>query len=144
VKAVLSILAILIVSPALAEATIVWLRPDFTGERAGFLSFIGFVLGSLPFVYVTVPLWPTYMAAIILTPIIMRRVATHPTFRAASLPTILGLALLMGAAVGPFVVAFPIMLAARDSWSTAVSWVAAGAFSGGITLALITLFYRYE
>jgi hypothetical protein len=134
----------LIVSPALAEAALVCLQPGFTGERVGFLSFIGFFLFSLPFVFVTIPLWPTYIPAIIFTPLVMRRVAMLYTFRTLKLPVILGIALLVGAVVGVIIMTWLIIIAARDSWAVALSWAGAGAFSGSITLALITLIYRYE
>ena len=143
-RALLSILVMLIVSPALAEVALVCFQPGFTGEHVGVLSFIGFFLFSLPFVFVTVPLWPTYIPAIIFTPVVMRRVTTLRTFRTLKLPAILGLALLVGAAVGVVIMTWMIIIAAQDSWSVALSWAGAGAFSGSITLALITLIYRYE
>lgn len=144
-KAFLTILIMLFVSPFLAEVGLLCLEPgDGGGGGFSLAALPGFFLFSLPFIFLTVPLWPTYFPALILTPFILGRIARQPGFRTMKLRALLGLSLAVGAVLGTVVMSWLIVIAARESAAAAWGWAGAGAFSGSLTLALVTLVYRHE
>ena len=135
----LSTVALMVtVAPMLVVVTMSCIDPEYFGGGPYPLN----VLMMTLFAVITVPMWPTYMPAIILAPIVMRRVASLPRFHTLPLPSVLVLSVATGAVAGACVM-LPIVLMARPPiW--AARWTVAGATSGAVTLALISLVYRYN
>ena len=139
-KALLSVMAMLTVSPVLAVTALVYSHPDRWRESGNLVS----ILAMSVFGVLTTPLWPTYIPAIVSCPFIMRRIATYRTFKSLPLPAILGISLLVGASAGICVMGPAIVLSLQDSGGLPLDWVWAGALSGGLTLTVISLIYRCE
>jgi hypothetical protein len=139
-KAFLSILAMLTIAPLVATTTSVCLQPE-----PGSLDPLAIVMMALVGVLIG-PLWPTYIPALIATPLLMRWMSARPAFRRSPLPLVLGLSIIAGVVAGICVMVPLILLELRDSSgdAAAVAAASAGATSGGVTLALICLLYRYE
>jgi hypothetical protein len=141
-KAVLSVVVMLTVAPLVAVTTLVCWEPERWGGSLNPLAIAVMALFGL----LSVPLWPTYIPALIITPLLMNWVSAHRAFGRLSLPIFLGLFLLVGAVAGVCVMIPLILMALNDSldYHQALTWVGAGAVSGAVTLALICLLYRYE
>ena len=129
----------LTIAPVVAATTLVCGHPDRWGGSMSPLNIVVIAFFGL----FTVPLWPTYIPAIMVTPLLMKWVAAHPAFRTFPLPLLFALSLLIGAMAGVCVLAFVIVLSASDSTELALDWAAAGAVSGALTLSVICLIYRY-
>jgi hypothetical protein len=91
---------------------------------------------------ITVPLWPTFIAALVLAPLAARHITTHPRFSNLSPPLFASLSLLAGAAGGIGVMLPIVVLALTDSFALALNWAGAGAVSGAVTSLLVCFFYR--
>ena len=139
-RSLISVILMLTLSPILAVTTLVCSHPERWGGSRDPLS----ILVMSAFGLITIPLWLTYIPAIIITPLVMRRIAVRPDFRALPLPVTLTVALLVGAIAGICVVILPVIMSLSDSLSLAFNWASAGAVSGAVTLALITMIYRYD
>ena len=124
------------VAPMLVVATMACIDPEHFGGGPYPLN----VLIMTFFAVITVPMWPTYIPAIIFAPIIMRRVANLPRFHALPLPSVLVLSLATGAVAGACVMLPILLMAVPPIW--AARWAVAGAISGAVTLSLISLVYR--
>jgi hypothetical protein len=139
-KAFFCVMAMLTVSPVLAVTTLVYSHSDRWSKSGDLLS----ILAMSVFGVLTTPLWPTYIPTIVFGPSIMRQIATHRAFKTLPLPAILGISLLVGALAGVCVMGPIIFASLQDSGGSPLDWVCAGAVSGGLTLALVSLIYRYE
>jgi uncharacterized BrkB/YihY/UPF0761 family membrane protein len=91
----------------------------------------------------TVPLWPTYIPAIVLTPIVMKRIEAHRTFSTLPVALLVAIALPVGAVAGVGVLGYAILSALKDSAELAANWTTAGAVSGAVTSCVICVIYRY-
>jgi hypothetical protein len=128
----------LTVSPILAATTLVCWNPERWGGSLNPLS----ILVMAAFGIITIPLWPTYIPALAVTPFIMRRIAELRVFKRLPLPLILAVSLVIGAFAGIGVIS--IIVPWHESKDLVLNWASAGAVSGGFTLALISFIYRYE
>src|SRR5438477_10886875 len=95
-RPLLSVLAMIIVAPVVAATTLVAWNPSRLGESVTPED----ILVMSVFGVFTTPLWPTYIPAIILTPIMMGRIAASEAFMRFSMPTILGVSFVVGAIAG--------------------------------------------
>jgi hypothetical protein len=134
----LSVAAMLTIAPVLAVTTLICWDPARWGGSVDPLNILMMSLFGL----ITVALWPTYIPAIILTPLLMRQAATHRAFMSLPIPLLLGLSSLTGAAAGMCVLGWPILLSLTFSFELALNWAVAGAVSGATTATLICLLYR--
>ena len=141
-KAVLSVLAMLTVAPLVAATTLVCWDPQ---RWAGSLNPLAIIEMAIFGVF-SAPLWPTYVPALIVTPLLMRWISRHPAFHRSPLPIVLGHSVVVGSVAGACVMIRLVLMVLRDSsgYSEALACASAGAISGGLTLALICLLYRYE
>jgi hypothetical protein len=90
---------------------------------------------------ITTPLWPTYIPALILTPLLMRMVARSQLFKTMRLPVLIGLSLMVGAIAGALVLVRVILMSVNEP-RLAMNWAIAGALAGSITMCVIILVYR--
>lgn len=135
-KTILSVIAMVVLAPLVATTTLVCGWPERWGGSISPLAIITMALFGL----ITIPLWPTYIPAIILTPLLMRKIAPHRLFINLSIPVLVLTSLLLGA-LGGLCIMFPVI---RMSLHTefALQWKMAGACSGAITLTVICLIHR--
>jgi hypothetical protein len=136
-RAAISIFIMLTVAPLVAVTTLVCWNPSRWG---GPLSPLAIPVMAL-FGLFTTPLWPTYIPALALTPLIMRRIAAWRAFRTVPLSLIIGMSLVIGAVAGFGVIS--IIVPWGDSPDLVKNWLSAGVVSGAITLAIISLVYRW-
>ncbi len=133
-----SVSAMLIVSPLIATTTLVCWNPARWGGSVNPLT----ILLMSVFGLFTVPLWPTYIPAIIVTPFAMQWLAKRRLFARMPMPLLLLLALPLGAAAG-FVIIMPLLsiidAADTDVWA---NWAAAGLVSGAVTFPLIVIAHK--
>jgi hypothetical protein len=127
----------LALAPLVACATAVCLEPSRWGGSINPVNIIGMALFGL----VTVPLWPTYIPSLILTPLVMRRVARSQYFRTMHLSLLIGISFLVGAIAGSLVL-IPLVLMSLKEPKLAMSWAIAGGLAGSVTLCVIVLIYR--
>jgi hypothetical protein len=131
----------LTVAPLVACSTIVCLNPSLLGESINPLRIALTVVGMAFFGLITVPLWLTYLPALIITPRLMRAAAQTKWFRTARLPVLIVLSLVAGAVAGALVLV-PVILISLNDPKRAMIWAIAGAMAGSVTLILIVLVYR--
>jgi hypothetical protein len=137
-NAIISLLIMITIAPLIAIITLAFLNPaEFGGEPN-----IQKVMTMYLFAIITVPLWVTYIPAIILTLTIMHRIDKKETFHELSIVKIIFLSVPIGAIGGVLILAPVLFLVAEDSKPLLLSWTLAGAVSGIITLTLISLIYR--
>ena len=135
-RAALSIFVMLTVAPLVAVTTLVCWNPSRWGGPLSPLAIPAMAVFGL----FTTPLWPTYIPALVLTPLAMRRIAALSAFRNLPLALVVGMSLVIGAVAGFAVIS--IIVPWGDSPDLIGNWVSAGAASGAITLAIISLIYR--
>ena len=130
----------LVVAPLVAATTLVCWQPDRWGGSVNPLAIAMIAF----FGVISVPLWPTYIPAVIITPLIMKRVSAHRAFLRLPLPVLVGLSLLVGALAGSCVIMRAVLMASMDSTGSdlVLNWLTTGAVSGAVTLALISLIHR--
>jgi hypothetical protein len=138
-KSVFSILTMLIVAPLVAVGTLVYLHSARWGGAQAFLA--------VPFmavfaVFIT-PVWLTYIPALIIVPIAMRRIAASRHFVAVGLPWLLLLAVVVGGIAGVCVLGPAALLASKDTDSLAADFLIAGAVAGAVSLVIICLIHRH-
>jgi len=141
IRTVISVILMLTVAPLVACSTLVCLEPSRSG---GSINPIAIVVTAL-FGLITVPLWLTYIPALVLTPMLMARVARTQRFRTMRLSVLVVLSLVVGAMAGALVLS-PLVLMSLISREPmlAISWATAGTSAGSITLCLICLIYRRD
>lgn len=140
VKAAISVFLMLSVAPVVAVSTLVFGDPGrWSGSQHPLAILVMAFFGLF-----TTPLWPTYIPALILTPIIMHKFARKGIFRRIPLPVLLLLAVVIGSITGVCVM-FPLILMERAySSGNPANWAMAGAVAGAATLLLITILYRLD
>lgn len=131
------IILMLTLAPLIACSTVVCLDPSRWG---GSINPITIVVMAF-FGVISTPVWPTYIPALIITPLLMRMVSRSQVFGSARLPMLIGLSLVLGAIAGVLVLIRVILMSLNDP-KLAMNWAIAGAVSGAITLMLIVLVYR--
>ena len=137
--AILSVIVMVTVAPLVAATTLVCGWPGHWGGSVNPLTIIAMAFFGL----ITVPLWPTYIPAIILTPWVMGRLAPRQTFRVLPMPILILASLVIGA-IGGVCVMFPVILMSlHEAANPALQWQTAGAVSGAVTLTVISLVYRH-
>ncbi|MBI1176145.1 hypothetical protein GC207_01760 [bacterium] len=125
-----------IVAPIAAATALVCWSPERWG---GSLSPVT-VFGMAIFGVLTIPLWPTYIPAIVLTPIAMNKIATIPAFRRSPLVMVGSVSILVGGICGVLVIS--IIVPWRESTDVVLNWLLAGAAAGAVALPMISLIYR--
>jgi hypothetical protein len=138
-KTILTVVTMLTVAPLIAATTLVFWVPDrFGGSSLLAIPAMAF------FGVISVPLWPTYIPALVVTPLVMNRVARFRAFVRLPLPVLGGLSLLVGAPAGVCVM-IPVLQLSLNSPSDsglALMWAGAGGVSGAITLTVISFIHR--
>jgi hypothetical protein len=137
VKAAVSVILMLSLAPVLAVSVLVFSNPDRWGESQHPVA----ILVMSFFGLFTTPLWPTYIPALILTPIVMHKLSQTAIFQRIPLSLLLGLALAVGAVAGAAVLVPMVLMEWADSRGYSTSWAKAGAVSGAITLTTIAILY---
>lgn len=89
----------------------------------------------------SVPLWPTYIPALVFTPILMKRLSMSARFLRLS-PLVLSAGSLVSGAIAGLLVLLPMILLSLDTQPLVVQWMTAGALAGAITLTAIVFVYR--
>lgn len=91
----------------------------------------------------TVPLWPTYIPTIILTPFAMQWLSRRRVFPRIPMPLLLVMALPLGATAGFGIIA-P-LLARIDAGDTDLwmNWAAAGSVAGAVTFPALLAAHRH-
>ena len=112
-------------------------------QTEGPLDLFGIVT-IVVFGWVSIPLWPTYIPAVLVTPVLMHWLSARRVFRALPLPLLFVLSAFAGALAGVAVMATPIILALKrvSGHHQAFSWAVLGAVSGAVTFPWICLLYR--
>ncbi|MCC6680025.1 MAG: hypothetical protein IT445_03890 [Phycisphaeraceae bacterium] len=137
-RALLTVGAMLTIAPLTAVTTLVCCDPERWGGSIDPLSIVVMSIFGL----ITVPLWPTYIPAIVIIPVAMHSIVALPLFKKLFLPYLVCIFFAVGAIVG---IAFiSTIVPWHDSLDLIFNWLSAGAMSGGITLSLIVLVYRHE
>lgn len=140
-RSFLCVALMLTVAPITAT-TVLSFNPDFTGGEPPSLLMI---LTMSIFGLITIPLWLTYIPALIIAPIFMKRVAATPVFQSLRLPQLIMASGVVGGIAGVLVMALPILMTLLDfQFKLALLWAFAGACSGALTLSLIALFYHWD
>ena len=136
----LSVIAMLTLAPFLTVATLVLWAPDHFGGSVDLLSIIVLTFFGL----ITVPLWATFIPALFLTPLLMDGVSRCDWFRRLPLSAALGLSIPAGMLAGMAVMGI-ILPWGEDAGGAYVilAWLIASAVSGGATLPVIALLYRF-
>jgi hypothetical protein len=139
-KMMLTLMAMLVVAPLVAATTLVCWQPDRWGGSVNPLT-----IATIAFFGVlSVPLWPTYIPALIITPLLMKRVTAHRTFMHLPLAALVVLSILVGAIAGSCVIMPVVLLALMDTTGSdlVLNWLVTGAASGAVTLTLVSLVHR--
>ena len=137
-KESISVVLMLTVAPLIACSTLVSIEPS----RWGLDSVNPWAIASMAFFGLfTLVIWPTYIPALVLTPVIMRKVASKESFRKLPVLFVIFTAALVGALLGSVILAPMILMSSHDP-KLLLAWISAGSAAGGVTLPLITLLYR--
>jgi len=137
-KAAISVFMLLSLAPIVAVSALVFGDPERWSESQHPLAILVMAFFGL----FTTPLWPTYIPALVLTPLIMHKVSQKRLFKKVPFALLLIIALAVGAVAGVFVM-FPLILMERaDSSGHPANWAMAGAVSGALSLVMITILYR--
>lgn len=136
-RTIICVILMLTVAPLVACSTVVCLDPSRWG---GSINPITIIIMAF-FGVISTPVWPTYIPALIITPLLMRVISRTRVFRSTRLPVLIGLSLMLGAIAGALVLIRVILMSLNDS-KLAMNWAIAGAMAGSITLMLIVLVYR--
>ncbi len=134
-----TLIVMLTVAPIAVTTTLVCCRPDW--DRNVELVIMEILVMAL-FGLITVPLWPTYIPAVVLTPLIMRRVAAWQSFQTTPLPVVILLSMIIGSLYGILILAPIIVSSMQHSEGLNRDWIVAGAVSGSVTLTCICLIHR--
>lgn len=91
---------------------------------------------------ITVPVWLTYVPALIITPIYMQKVSSKPDFQTNRIGEFVAKAMLRGAIGGIIVLAPAWVLTLAEPIKLTLNWIFAGVVSGVITGVAISFTYR--
>jgi len=138
-KGVICVIMILTVAPILVSTTLVCLEPSRWGGSIDPITIVSMaILGLL-----STPLWPTYIPALIIAPLLMRKVAHNHSFRTIRLSILIGISLIVGGIAGGLVLV-PVIIMSLNELRLAVSWAIAGVVSGAVTFCLIVIMYHRQ
>lgn len=133
-----SVAAMLVLAPLVATTTLVCWNP---GRWGGSVNPFAVLVMSVFGVF-TVPLWPTYIPAIVATPLAMQWLSKSRAFARAPMPLLLLLAVPLGAAAG-FGIMTPLLSSIEtDDTDVWANWAAAGLVSGAVTFSLIVIAHK--
>jgi hypothetical protein len=138
--ALISMILMLTVAPIIACITLVALDSSRWGDP-NLLSVVPTILVMAAFGLITVSLWPTFIPALLITPLAMNRFARTHIFQNLPVSVLLGIAFFVGA-VGGILIFTGVIYMSRDDSQLAMSWAASGAVSGAVTLCAIFMVYR--
>ena len=138
-QAIISVIVMLTVAPLVTCSTLVCLEPSRWGGSFNPFTIVGMAMFGI----ITTPLWPTYIPAMVITPLLMKVVARTRFFRKAPLPILTGIAVPIGGLLGSLVQVRVILLNLKEP-KHAIIWAVSGAVAGSITLCFIVLIYRYR
>jgi len=107
------------------------------GERFNLLIIFSMML----FVYITLPIWCTYIAYLAFVPLVFEDLAKKIEFVAIPIIRFRILYSFYGALTGILVIS-PLIVLSSSSIDMMLVWLAAGAFSGAISISLVANIYR--
>jgi len=136
-RIVFSILVMTIVAPVAAVTTLVCWNPERWGGSVNPVA----ILGMAFFGIITIPLWPTFIPSVVLTPLVMSGIARLQVFKRMPLVIICGVSVVIGAICGIAVIS--IIVPWHESLDLVLNWVSAGAVAGAVALPAISLIYRW-
>lgn len=116
---------------------------SFDPENWGGQLTITNVLMVALFGLLSVPLWITFLPALLATPSIMKEIASNTLFHTIPILKFISISFFLGALVGILILS-PTIFMSRESIKLMANWVWAGAFSGAITYTTIALLYRVK
>jgi hypothetical protein len=139
IQNIICISLILTLAPVVACSTVVLLDASYWGGSFNPLIVITMAVFGL----FTAPIWPTYIPALIITPILMTAVTRCTGFFKIHLCYVIIISLLIGSLAGVAIL-WPIVLRVLSDHepTLATNWAIAGAVAGGITLTSIVMVYR--
>lgn len=137
-KAFICIFLMLTVAPFTATFALVHFDPGNWGGTTSIKTIFEMSIFGL----ITVPLWLTYIPALIVTPIYMRKVSTKPEFHTNPIGKFIVMAMFRGATGGVIVLAPAWILTLAEPIKLTMNWLFAGVVSGVITGTAISFTYR--
>jgi len=143
INALLTAVLMLTLAPISAVTALVGYNPDRWDGRGNPLLLIPKILAMAFFGLFTTPLWPTFIPAVLLTPLLMQIAAQQPIFRQMPMAWLLAISLCIGAVAGIVVLSPVFKGSVADSRDLTMNWICAGAVSGAVTLSAITLMHRF-
>lgn len=108
-----------------------------SGERLNFIA----IFAMMIFGYLTILIWPTYILALILVPIVFEKLVSDIEFVAISTIQFRIKYACYGALAGVFVLS-PLIFLSSVKPSIMLVWITAGSISGAISLTFIATNYR--
>jgi hypothetical protein len=137
-RSFLTVMIMLTVSPITAAATLVCCDPERWGGSVHPLSILTIAFFGL----FTVPLWPTYIPAVVLTPWMMGGLASRSWFNRVRLWVLLPTSCFAGAGLGIVVLA-PVLLMSSHEPALFFNWMFTGVISGAVTLSTVSCIFRF-
>jgi hypothetical protein len=137
-KTKLTFAALLVIAPLVAATTLVCWQPERWGGSINPLAIATIAFFGL----LSVPLWPTYIPALIVTPLVMKWVSASQAFTRLPVAALVVLSLLIGALVGLGVIMPVVPMESKDP-DLILNWRSAGAVAGAVTLVVISLIHRF-
>jgi hypothetical protein len=135
-KAFICIFLMLTVAPFTVTFAVVKFDPRNWGTS------IETILEMAIFWLFIVPLWLTYIPALIITPIYMQKLATKKNFHTCSIAEFTAKAIMRGAIGGVIVLAPVWFMTLTEPIKLTLNWLLAGVVSGVITGTAISFTYR--
>jgi len=137
-KAFICIFLMLTVAPFTATFALVHFDPSNWGGSTSIKTILEMSIFGL----ITVPLWLTYIPALIVTPIYMQKLATKTNFHTSSIGEFTATAIIRGAIGGVIVLAPAWIMTLTEPIKLTLNWLFAGVVSGVITGTAISFTYR--
>ena len=132
IKSLICIILMLTVSPIVTVIGLISFEPNNFGDRLTIQN----ILVMAGFGLITVPLWITYIPALVLAPFAMKKLARKQYFHDLPIWKFISISFIVGAVVG-IIILLPLMASKNF-----LTWARAGAISGAITFTLIAVVYR--
>lgn len=128
----------LTVAPFTATFALVHFDPSSWGGSTSIKTILGMTILGV----ITVPLWITYIPALIITPIYMHKLATKATFHSSSIGEFTAKAILRGTIGGVIVLAPAWIMTLTEPIKLTLNWLFAGIVSGVVISTAISFTYR--
>lgn len=138
VKAALTVLLLLGLAPVVAVSALVFGDSERWREAQHPLAILAMAFFGL----FTTPLWPTFLPALVLTPLAMHKVSQTRSFKQIPFPLLLGMGVIVGALAGMGVLLPIVCKEGADPSGNPVNWARAGAVSGAVSLVVIFILHR--